>query len=86
VENRRVRTGLGTAVEDFETEGGKQWRVTPIAGRAAGVPFPITGPLLLIAESCSYLTQIGRDQLPGQLQDLDLRIAVLLARLTASAG
>jgi hypothetical protein len=32
----------GTAVVDFETEGEKQWKVTPVACRAAGVPFPIT--------------------------------------------
>jgi len=36
--DQRVRSGEGTAVADFETEGKKQWRVTPIACRAASVP------------------------------------------------
>ena len=36
--NQRGQSGEGMAVEDFETEGEKQWKVTPMACRAAGVP------------------------------------------------
>jgi hypothetical protein len=36
--NQRTPSGKGTAMEDFETEGEKLWRITPIVCRTAGVP------------------------------------------------